>query len=302
MSIVRPDPYDGVLDISKIEAGKLKLETVNFDITAVLNQVSSLISEQAKAKDLVIKVEHAGVPAWLRGDPTRIRQALLNFAGNAAKFTQKGSITLRVLMQEERSNGILLRFEVQDTGMGIEPEHIKRLFNDFEQADTSTTRKYGGTGLGLAITRRLVNLMEGEVGVDSTPGAGSTFWFTALLQRGQDSTPLVETKPIQDAQTQLNQNFKGTQILLVEDNAVNRKIAMQFLSRIGLEVDIAVDGMEAVEKAGNKIYSLILMDMQMPRMDGMKATSAIRLLPGWADMRIPRHSATQSTNILPPAP
>lgn len=130
----------------------MKLETVNFDITAVLNQVSSLISEQAKAKDLVIKVEHAGVPAWLRGDPTRIRQALLNFAGNAAKFTQKGSITLRVLMQEERSNGILLRFEVQDTGMGIEPEHIKRLFNDFEQADTSTTRKYGGTGLGLAIT------------------------------------------------------------------------------------------------------------------------------------------------------
>ncbi|MCC8987567.1 MAG: PAS domain-containing protein, partial [Candidatus Contendobacter sp.] len=172
-----------ILDLSKIEAGKLVLEESDFSVSALFDQVCSLIADAAKEKELTVEIDITGAPLWLRGDPTRLRQALLNFAGNAVKFTEHGMIRLGAQLVDERDDGLLVRFEVQDTGIGLTPEQQSRIFDTFEQADASTTRRHGGTGLGLAITRRLAQLMGGTVGVDSQPGAGSTFWFTARLGR-----------------------------------------------------------------------------------------------------------------------
>ncbi|MBK8384465.1 MAG: histidine kinase, partial [Candidatus Accumulibacter sp.] len=159
----------------------------NFPLGAVIDNVCSMIGDQARAKGLTIEVDPGGVPLWLCGDPTRLRQALFNYTSNAVKFTERGAITLRAGLLEERGEEVLMRFEVVDTGIGISPDKIPSLFAAFEQADASTTRKYGGTGLGLAITRRLVEMMGGETGVQSEPGVGSTFWFTVRLQRGHPS-------------------------------------------------------------------------------------------------------------------
>ncbi len=178
-----------ILDLSKIEAGKLQLEHTNFSLSALLDHVRSLIADQARAKGLLIEVDADAVPLWLRGDLTRLRQALLNFAGNAVKFTERGSIALRAVLLDDSDDAIQVRFEVQDTGIGIDAQKMAGLFHAFEQADASTARKYGGTGLGLAITQRLVGLMGGQTGVDSQPGQGSTFWFTARLQRGHGIMP-----------------------------------------------------------------------------------------------------------------
>lgn len=275
-----------ILDISKIEAGKLELEHTNFTLSAVLDHVCSLIAEQAFAKGLTISVDPDGVPLWLRGDPTRLRQALLNFAGNAIKFTEHGSIALRSILVAEDNDGILVRFEVEDTGLGIAPENLNRLFNAFEQADVSTTRKYGGTGIGLTITRQLAGLMQGEAGVISELGKGSTFWFTAKLQRGHGTMPASEVVRITKPEIELRQHHSGDRILLAEDNAVNREVALELLHGVGLEIDIAVDGREAVEKAQANNYKLILMDVQMPKMNGLDATRAIRLLPDCATLPI----------------
>jgi len=174
-----------VLDLSKIEAGKLELEHADFHLSAVLDHVRSLIADAAKAKGLTVTVDGDDVPLWLRGDATRLRQALLNYAGNAVKFTEHGTVALRAVLLDAAGDDILVRFEVQDTGVGIPPESLSHLFEAFTQADASTTRQHGGTGLGLAITRRLADLMGGEVGAESQLGRGSTFWFTARLQRGR---------------------------------------------------------------------------------------------------------------------
>jgi len=275
-----------ILDISKIEAGKLELEHTNFTLSAVLDHVRSLISEHARAKGLSIEVDPDGVPLWLRGDPTRLRQALLNFAGNAVKFTEHGSIALRALLLEDQADYLLVRFEVQDTGIGIAPEHMQRLFNAFEQADTSTTRKYGGTGIGLTITRQLATLMQGEVGAHSEPGKGSTFWFTARLQRGHGVMPSALAPMQQDAETLLRHRHGGSKVLLAEDNAVNREVALELLHGAGLAVDIAVNGREALDKAQTQTYDLVLMDVQMPILGGLDATRAIRRLAGWANVPI----------------
>ena len=268
-----------ILDVSKIEAGKLTLEQADFSLPAIFDQIRSLIQEQVHARGLAIEIDADGVPTWLRGDPTRLRQALFNYSSNAIKFTNQGSVTLRARLLEDGEDGILVRFEVSDTGIGIAADKIDSLFHAFEQADASTTRKYGGTGLGLVITRRLAELMGGKVGADSTPGKGSTFWFTAHLQRGRTAMPVASDSPAADAETELRRFHAGARLLLAEDNPINREVALDLLHGVELAVDVAVDGREALEKARTTAYDLILMDMQMPHMDGLEATCAIRALP-----------------------
>jgi PAS domain S-box-containing protein len=272
-----------ILDLSKIEAGRLELEATDFHLGAILKSVESIIGESARAKGLAVAVEGDAAALWLHGDATRLRQALLNYAGNAVKFTAAGSITLRARLLEEHGEELLMHFAVKDSGVGIAPEVVPRLFEAFEQADTTTTRRYGGTGLGLAITRRLAQLMGGDAGVDSTLGVGSTFWFTARLRRsrGMEHGTTPSAAASLDAREQLRRHHGGARILLAEDNEVNREVALAMLSGAGLVVDVAVDGGEAVDKARAGPYDLVLMDMQMPGIGGVSATRAIRALPGW---------------------
>jgi PAS domain S-box-containing protein len=269
---------NAILELSKIEAGKFALEEAEVSIHTMVGNIVSMLQERAQTKHLQLTSEIGSLPPHLLGDPTRLQQALLNYAGNAIKFTEQGRITLRVQCQEEDAESALIRLEVADTGIGIAPDAMKRLFSAFEQADNTTTRKYGGTGLGLAITRKLAEQMGGDAGAESTLGAGSTFWFTVRLKKGVGKADAIQSIDAQKAGETLKQDHRGTRILLAEDEPVNREIALMTLDDVGLVVDTAEDGVEALRLAEDNDYALILMDMQMPEMDGLEATLQIRKL------------------------
>ena len=275
-----------ILDISKIEAGKFVLDDSSVIISSILTNVRSILSERARTKGLLLKFETVNFPLNLHGDPTRLQQALLNYVGNAIKFTEHGTVTLRASIQQETAEFLLARFEVQDTGIGVSPEVQARLFSAFEQADNSTTRKYGGTGLGLAITRRLAELMGGEVGLQSTPGEGSTFWLTVRLSKRESQSAGSENGVNADAEMLIRKFHSGKRILLVDDEPINLAISESLLSESGLQVDTAEDGNAAIQRAKEGNYAVILMDMQMPVLDGLDATRQIRVLPGYRDIPI----------------
>jgi signal transduction histidine kinase/CheY-like chemotaxis protein len=262
-----------VLDFSKIEAGKLELESRQFEPREVVDGVVRTISVGAQAKGLAVIAEiDATVPALVRGDPGRFRQVLVNLCGNAVKFTERGSVTVALSVASSDAQRVLLRCAVRDTGTGIPADRLHALFKPFSQVDASSTRRYGGTGLGLSIVKRLAELLGGEVGVDSREGSGSTFWFTASFE-AQAARP-VQSEPA--AMVAAQQLRSERRILLVEDNAVNEKVATRFLQKLGYLVDVARNGREAVDAWARGYYDLILMDCQMPVLDGYEATREIR--------------------------
>ena len=276
------DVLNAVLDLSKIEAGKMALAVVPLDIANTVAQVLAMLGDRAEAKQLRLLSDLDRLPPDLVGDPTRLQQALLNYAHNAIKFTEAGSVTLRVRLTGQDAHSALLRFEVQDTGVGIAPDALPRLFAAFEQADPSATRRLGGTGLGLAITQRLAVLMGGEAGATSSAGAGSTFWFTARFGRSASAAGGAQPPVATTAEEDLRRVHAGARVLLAEDNPVNAEVAQCLLEGVGLIVDTAADGATAVAMALAQDYQLVLMDMQMPLLDGLDACRAIRRQRGSA--------------------
>lgn len=280
---------NNILELSKIEVGKLTLENAEFSPAQVVDRCLSMLSERASAKGLLLVKEiDPALPDFLVGDAMRLEQSLLNFVGNAIKFSERGQIVVHAAASDDDGQSVLLRFEVQDEGIGIALEQQARLFNAFIQADGSMTRRYGGTGLGLAISRQLAHMMGGEVGVDSLPGVGSTFWITARLGKVAACSSLLERATSGDVPLEevIARRFGGRRILLVEDDLISREVALELLGLTGLQVDAAEDGAQAVACVQAQDYALVLMDMQMPVMGGVAATRAIRLLPGRDSMPI----------------
>ncbi|WP_262886051.1 response regulator [Sunxiuqinia indica] len=264
-----------ILDFSKIEAGQITFERITFKLEREINEVKKLLNYKAEQKGLELIVEiDDSVPKMILGDPLRLKQILINLTNNAIKFTEAGFVKIKVKLDRNLGDKNRLRFEVIDSGIGISEENQTKLFKSFSQADTSTTRKFGGTGLGLAISKRLSGLMGGEIGVTSDEGNGSTFWFTAVLDipkeiSSKDDLDQIEVSREKSDKIVLN-------ILLAEDNAINQKVAMLNIKQLGHHVELAHNGVVAVEMFAKKQFDFILMDIQMPGMDGMEATKAIR--------------------------
>jgi CheY-like chemotaxis protein len=294
-----------ILDLSRIEAGKLRLDSLPFSLAATIEESSSLFALQARTKGLDFSSAVSGdLPEMLAGDPGRVRQVLTNLIGNAVKFTDSGRIDVEAELVRPTEDGFLVRFTVRDTGIGIPPEQQSRLFESFTQGDGSSTRKYGGTGLGLSISKQLVELMGGELGVESKPAEGSRFWFTASFgkaaivapvappKRGipvpvaptpavpappaAPKVPIPSAKPANVAQEKSNGGPRKFRVLLAEDNEINQRIALRLLEKLGLGADAVDNGRAAVEALAQKNYDLVLMDCMMPEMDGFEATAVIR--------------------------
>jgi signal transduction histidine kinase/DNA-binding response OmpR family regulator len=268
-----------ILDFSKIEAGKIVFEQADFDLRRVMEETLDMLAERAQSKGLeLVGYFDPDVPLQVRGDPGRLRQVLINLLGNAIKFTDEGEVVLKISAVGGESGNVRLRFEIRDTGMGISRETQRRLFQSFTQADGSTTRKYGGTGLGLAISRKLVELMDGSIGVDSEPGKGACFWFEIALQRPEKPMAYIPAKQI---------GLGFLHVLVVDDNATNRQVLFHQLSNWGVRVQCAAGAEEAIgelkrQKDSGTPCQVALLDMQMPGTDGLMLARRIRKDPDLA--------------------
>ena len=277
-----------VLDLSRIEAGRVEIENVPFELAELIEEVVAPFRDAALDRGLAIAtLLPARVPRRLIGDPHRLRQVLTNLVGNAVKFTEQGRVAVRVAPGETEGQRVLLAFTVEDTGPGIAPAQQARIFEPFAQADGSTTRRYGGTGLGLAISRHLVELMGGSIAVDSVPGEGATFRFTARFTLAPDDAPRPAAGPAPGRADPADAPRIEAGVLLVEDNQVNLLVGVGMLRRIGCTVETAANGRTALALAAARRFDLILMDCQMPDMDGFETTAAIRAQEAAQDRRTP---------------